>query len=59
MLYVVLRKLTSAVVSGRTISLGFAGLRLAVSCAVIVGSVLPVSHSPGFGTRRCLVSVTF
>ena len=54
-----LLKLTRAVISRCTISLGFAGLRLAVSYAVVVGSVFPVSHSPGFGMRGCLVSVTF
>jgi hypothetical protein len=46
-LYVVFRKLRGLVVSRSTISLGFPGLRLAVSYAVAVVSVFHVSHSPG------------
>lgn len=37
----------------------YSRVRLAVSYVVVVGSVFPVSHSPGLGTRRCLTKFTF
>lgn len=54
-----LHKLRRLVVSRSKIILRFAALRLAVFYVVVLGSVVPGSHNPGFGTRRCLTKFTF